>query len=80
MIVVAVVRRGVTPLPDEIEGVIVPLCRIAVAPDEATPVEKLVSVPEPPVPAGASMLTEGESAPPDAALQAPVARLTCVRA
>jgi hypothetical protein len=52
VIVVAVERLGVTPLPVTILGVIVPLHKIAVAPPPDLPVEKCDAVPEPLVPPG----------------------------
>jgi hypothetical protein len=64
VIVDAVVRRGVTPLPQAIVGDIAPDHRIADVPvgGEALldPVEKKLAVaPVPPVPAGKSMLATG---------------------
>lgn len=75
-----VVNLGVIPLPVTILGVIVPDHRIAVAPPPVLPVEKCVAVPEPPVPAGKSMLAAGLTLPPDDALQPPVVLATLVRA
>lgn len=60
MIVVAVVRTGVMPEPVLIFGVTVPDHRIAVAPPPVFPVEKFVTVPEPPVPAGKLIFETGE--------------------
>ena len=56
----AVVNTGVTPEPDTMFGVTVPLQRIGVVPVPVLPVEKLVTVPAPPVPAGNVMLETGE--------------------
>lgn len=65
MIDVAVVSRGVMPLPVEMFGVTVPLNRIAVAPPPVLPVQKCETVSPPPVPAGKSMLASGVHAPLD---------------
>src|SRR5215207_7990354 len=59
VIVLAVVRRGVTPLPTVILGVTVPEWKMSVAPPPVLPVLKCVTVPLPPVPAGKSMLATG---------------------
>jgi hypothetical protein len=63
----AVVSRGVTPLPQTIFGVTVPLQRIACAPVGGVAfdfeVEKNEAVPEPPVPAGQSIFAVGVIVP-----------------
>jgi len=80
--VVAVVKTGVTPLPQTIFGVTVPLQRIGVAPAPVLPVLKLVTVPEPPEPAGNVMLETGEqfAGPTPVTVHPPVARATLARA
>jgi hypothetical protein len=83
--VVPVVNRGVTPLPTVMEGVTVPLHRMGWAPVGGVAllfeVEKKVTVPVPPVPAGKSMLAMGliEEGSPTGALQAAVVRATLTR-
>lgn len=84
MIVVAVVRRGVTPLPAAICGEIAPDHNTIAAPVGGVAlladVEKLVAfAPVPPVPAGKSMLFAGLTLPPADAVQPPVARATLTR-
>jgi hypothetical protein len=64
VIVVAVERRGVTPLPVTTLGVTVPDHKIAAAPPPVLHVEKCDTVPVPPVPAGKSMLATGDTDPP----------------
>ena len=63
-------------------GVTVPDHRIAVAPSPVFPVLKLVTVPEPPVPAGKVMLLTGEqlAGPVPETVQPPVLRATLARA
>jgi hypothetical protein len=80
--VVAVVNTGVTPLPQLMFGVTVPLQSIAVAPPPVLPVLKLVTVPVPPVPAGKVMLDTGEqfAGPVPLIVQPPVVRATLARA
>src|SRR5215831_3816102 len=83
-IVLAVVRRGVTPLPQAMVGEIAPLHRMACAPVGGLAllfaVAKNVAVaPVPPVPAGKSMLAAGEMVPFDDADQPPVERPTLTR-
>ena len=82
MIVVAVVSTGVTPDPVTMLGVTVPLHRIGVAPPPVLPVEKFVTVPEPPVPAGKVMLETGEqlAGPVPTTVQPPTVRATLARA
>ena len=82
--VVAVVRRGVTPLPQVIGGEIAPDHSTAAAPVGGDPlddeVEKLVALaPVPPLPAGKSMLAAGLIEPPDEADHPPVDRATLTR-
>ena len=79
VIVDEVVKRGVTPFPVTMFGVTVPLQRIAVAPPPVLPVEKYVTVPEPPVPAGKSMLATGETEP-ELSAHPPEVRATLTRA
>jgi hypothetical protein len=64
--VLAVVSDGVTPEPlTTIDGVMVPVHRIAEAPPPLLPVLKLVIVvPVPPVLAGKSILATGDTLPP----------------
>jgi hypothetical protein len=80
--VVAVVSTGVTPLPQTMFGVTVPLQRIGVAPAPVLPVLKLVTVPDPPVPAGNVILETGEqfAGPVPEIVQPPVVRATLARA
>lgn len=59
VMVVAVVKRGVTPLPHTMLGVTVPDHRIAADPPPLFPVEKYVAVPDPAVPAAKSMFEAG---------------------
>lgn len=68
LIAVAVVRRGVTPLPAAMVGDTAPLHRMGEVPPPDFPVEKKLMVPEPPVPAGKSMFATGLTVPPDAVL------------
>ena len=75
---VAVVKTGVVPAPVLIFGVTVPLHRIGVVPPPVFPVEKLVTVPLPPVPAGNVMFETGEqlAGPTPEIDQPPVVRAT----
>jgi hypothetical protein len=79
VIVVAVERRGVTPEPVTIFGVTVPLHRMGAVPPPVLHVEKYVTVPDPPVPAGKSMLATGDTEPP-VTVQPPVVRATLTAA
>jgi len=67
----AVVRRGVTPFPVTIFGDTVPDHKITWAPVGGVALEaavaKKVTVPEPPVPAGKSILATGVTVPADSA-------------
>lgn len=75
----AVVRVGVTPLPQTMLGAIGPLQRMFVAPLDATPIEANVAVPEPPVPEGKTMFACGEEEPVEDVVQPPVVRATDTR-
>jgi hypothetical protein len=75
----AVVKLGVTPFPDTILGVTVPLHNIAEAPPPDLPVDQCVIVPDPPVPAGNVMVLAGDTLP-DVSVQPPVVRATLTRA
>jgi hypothetical protein len=60
VIVLPVVKLGVTPLPVTILGDILPLYSILPAPLTLIPTEKKVAVPDPPVPAGKVIAATGE--------------------
>jgi len=77
--VVAVVRRGVTPLPAAMVGDTPPLHRIGEVPPPDLPVEKKFIVPLPPVPAVKSMFAAGLTLPADEVVH-PVERATFARA
>ena len=82
VIVVAVVRVGVTPTPQVMLGVTVPLHRIVCAPVGGAAleldVEKKDAVPEPPVPAGKLMFAAGDilAGLPPVTVQPPVVLAT----
>jgi hypothetical protein len=81
VIVVAVVKRGVTPFDTTMFGVTVPLYRILPVPEPVSvPTAKCVSVSDPPVACGKSMFATGLELCELAAVHPPVVRATETRA